>query len=136
MGLSVSRLALAVALCLELTATAQAAQQFDEFYVEIKGPDSAAPAPSLIPKPVAQPANAQPASAQPAPRQTTAATSLLSSPRSAAGTYGPVRADDTLWSISQRSIPGNGVTLYQTLMAIYRKNPQAFANGRLRNNFV
>ncbi|GAA4495287.1 FimV/HubP family polar landmark protein [Pseudaeromonas paramecii] len=133
MGLPVSRLALAVALCLELSATVQAAQQFDEFYVEIKGPDAPAPAPSLIPKPVAQPAAVQPGRAPSTPNRTTPTASFLTTPRAAAGTYGPVRSEDTLWSISQRSVPGQGVTLYQTLMAIYRKNPQAFANGHLNS---
>ncbi|MCD8547946.1 MAG: hypothetical protein LRY38_05845 [Aeromonadaceae bacterium] len=132
MGLPVSRLALAVALCLELSATVQAAQQFDEFYVEIKGPDAAAPAPSLIPKPVAQPANRQAVAPADAPR-TAPATSFLASAPAAAGTYGPVRSNDTLWSIAQRHLPGPGVSLQQTLMAIYRKNPQAFANGRLNS---
>lgn len=39
MGLHFSRLALAVALAMQLAAPLHAAEQLDEFYIEIKGPD-------------------------------------------------------------------------------------------------
>ncbi|MBP8220963.1 MAG: hypothetical protein KAX58_05935, partial [Aeromonadaceae bacterium] len=68
MGLHFSRLALAVALSMQLVAPLHAAEQLDEFYIEIKGPDKAAPTP-LVPE-MSQPAVAPApvkSQAQPAP---------------------------------------------------------------------
>jgi len=50
MGLHFSRLAIAVALALPLASSLYAAEQLDEFYTEIKGPDSKA-APLVVPQP-------------------------------------------------------------------------------------
>ncbi|WP_196137693.1 FimV family protein [Aliikangiella sp. G2MR2-5] len=47
--------------------------------------------------------------------------------------YGPVSANDTLWSIASRTRPSSQVTIHQTLVAIYRANPHAFANGNINN---
>ena len=47
--------------------------------------------------------------------------------------YGPVSANDTLWSIASRTRPNNQVSIHQTLVAIYRANPQAFVNGNINN---
>lgn len=43
------------------------------------------------------------------------------------GTY-TVRSGDTLWSVARRARP-QGATVQQTLMAIYRENPDAFIDG-------
>ncbi|RBW47171.1 hypothetical protein DS885_04510 [Psychromonas sp. B3M02] len=43
--------------------------------------------------------------------------------------YGPVTANETLWSISNKLRPNNNVSVYQTLVAIYKTNPTAFRNG-------
>jgi FimV-like protein len=42
-----------------------------------------------------------------------------------AGTYGPVRSGDTLLGIARRAQP-EGVSMEQTLVGIYRANPDAF----------
>jgi pilus assembly protein FimV len=42
-----------------------------------------------------------------------------------AGSYGPVKQGETLLSIAHRARP-EGVTLEQTLVGIYRANPDAF----------
>lgn len=149
MGLQFSRLALAVALSMQLVAPLHAAEQLDEFYIEIKGPDKAAPTP-LVPE-MSQPAVA-PApvknQAQPAPVPTKPkakrprSTMKVGVPQPfvnsapvdngpSAGVYGPVKSSDTLWSIAKQARPGNQVSVSQTLLAIYRKNPQAFAGGRV-----
>lgn len=47
--------------------------------------------------------------------------------------YGPVKSSDTLWSISSRARPDNSVSIHQTLVAIYRANPEAFADGNINN---
>ncbi|WED20970.1 hypothetical protein L3Q72_09995 [Vibrio sp. JC009] len=46
-------------------------------------------------------------------------------------TYGPTRADETLWSIATRLRPSNALSIQQTLLAIYRLNPQAFDNQNI-----
>lgn len=55
-----------------------------------------------------------------------------SKPAFTGSTYGPVDANDTLWSIASRTRP-QGATIHQTLVAIYRANPSAFANGNINN---
>ena len=149
MGLHFSRLALAVALSMQLVAPLHAAEQLDEFYIEIKGPDKAAPTP-LVPE-MSQPAVAPApvkSQAQPAPVPTKPkvkrhrSTMKVGVPQPfvnsapvdngpSAGVYGPVKSSDTMWSIAKQARPSNQVSVAQTLLAIYRKNPQAFAGGRV-----
>ena len=45
--------------------------------------------------------------------------------------YGPTRSDETLWSIASRVNPSNTTSVQQTLLAIYRLNPQAFENNNI-----
>ncbi len=47
----------------------------------------------------------------------------------ASGDMYTVQATDTLWSIASRSRPSNDLTVHQTVAAIYRANPQAFADN-------
>ena len=44
-------------------------------------------------------------------------------PAASAGSYGPVRPTDTLWSLASKHRPSNRVSVYQTMVAIYDKNP-------------
>lgn len=122
-----SRITLATLLALGLLGTAQADEAGREpFFVELKGPDGAAP-------PVVQP-QAQPvAPAQPAPR---AQPIVRQAPSAAAGSYGPVRSTDTLWSLASKHRPSNRVTVYQTMVAIYDKNPRSFADGNINHILV
>ncbi|WP_444998251.1 FimV/HubP family polar landmark protein [Aliikangiella sp. IMCC44359] len=48
-------------------------------------------------------------------------------------TYGPVTANDTLWSIASKVRPSQQSSIHQTLVAIYRANPDAFGNGNINN---
>jgi len=48
-------------------------------------------------------------------------------------TFGPVAANDTLWSIANRTRPNSQVSIHQTLVAIYKANPHAFADGNINN---
>lgn len=122
-----SRITLATLLALGLLGTAQADEAGREpFFVELKGPDGAAP-------PVVQP-QAQPvAPVQPAPR---AQPMVRQAPSAAAGSYGPVRSTDTLWSLASKHRPSNRVTVYQTMVAIYDKNPKSFADGNINHILV
>ena len=45
--------------------------------------------------------------------------------------YGPVPASETLWAISNKLKPSNNVSVYQTLVAIYKSNPNAFNKGNI-----
>lgn len=43
--------------------------------------------------------------------------------------YGPISSTETLWAISNKLRPNNSVSVYQTLVAIYKLNPYAFTDG-------
>lgn len=45
--------------------------------------------------------------------------------------YGPVGASDTLWEIAAQARPGRDLSVQQTMLAIQRKNPEAFINGNI-----
>ncbi|WP_017052449.1 FimV/HubP family polar landmark protein, partial [Vibrio genomosp. F6] len=47
--------------------------------------------------------------------------------------YGPTGARETLWSIASNLRPSNRVSVQQTLLAIYRLNPQAFENQNIHS---
>ncbi|MBY8279215.1 AAA family ATPase [Vibrio fluvialis] len=47
--------------------------------------------------------------------------------------FGPTTEQDTLWSIATRLKPSAAVTVQQTLLAIYRLNPQAFENQNIHS---
>ncbi|WP_407331019.1 FimV/HubP family polar landmark protein [Enterovibrio sp. 27052020O] len=59
--------------------------------------------------------------------QTTQAPSTVNRRQS----VGPTRDNDTLWSIATRYQPNNAVTVYQTLGAIFRLNPNAFEDQNI-----
>ena len=45
--------------------------------------------------------------------------------------YGPTTTDETLWSIASKLRPNRQVSVQQTLLAIYKLNPQAFAQQNI-----
>ena len=47
--------------------------------------------------------------------------------------WGPVGSTDTLWRIASSVRPDRSVSIQQTLVAIYRANPDAFSNGNINN---
>jgi len=55
------------------------------------------------------------------------------SPSNFTGSSYQVKNNDTLWRISSRSRPDNSVSIHQTLVAIYRANPDAFGDGNINN---
>lgn len=60
-------------------------------------------------------------------------------PASAATTYGPTRDQETLWSIATRLKPTSDLSVQQTALALYRKNPEAFESNNinaLKHNVV
>jgi pilus assembly protein FimV len=44
-------------------------------------------------------------------------------------TYGPVKDNDTLWSVSNALRPDNAVSVHQMMLALMRENPEAFPDG-------
>src|SRR3569623_984417 len=84
---------------------------------------AAAPAPAA-PKPVvAQPKPAPAASVAAPPAVAPVADAAPDAPTVA---YGPVKAQETFWSIAAKLRPNPSVTMDQMLWALYRANPQAF----------
>jgi FimV-like protein len=57
----------------------------------------------------------------------------LSWPVEAARSYGPVKDQDTLWNIATQLRPDKNATVQQTMLALYYKNPQAFANNNINS---
>lgn len=128
-----SRITLATLLALGLLGMAQAEDSAREpFFVELKGPDEPAP-PAVNSQPLAQPV-ATP-SATPQPSRATAQP-IVRQVASNAGSYGPIRPTDTLWSLASKYRPSNSVSVYQTMVAIYEKNPRSFADGNINHILV
>jgi pilus assembly protein FimV len=50
-----------------------------------------------------------------------------------ADTYGPIRRNETLWSIAEKLRAGTDISTYQMMLALQRKNPQAFADNNINN---
>lgn len=72
------------------------------------------------------------------PRTTSAArvaepveTTEPDAPTYASDTYGPVGANENLWSIASRVKPDGSVSVQQTMLAIQRLNPEAFINNNI-----
>ncbi len=45
--------------------------------------------------------------------------------------YGPVKVDDTLWSIAKRLRKDSGVSIKQMMIALFRANPEAFLDNNI-----
>ncbi len=68
----------------------------------------------------------------PVPQRVAPVAEARSSAYPAAGTYGPVTANESLWGIASKTKP-EGATVEQMMMALQRKNPQAFAKQNINN---
>ena len=49
------------------------------------------------------------------------------------GRYGPITGQDTLWGIATQVRPDPGLSIYQVMQALYRANPQAFADNNINH---
>ena len=80
-----------------------------------------APAPRApVSKPVQRPVTAP-----------SAPTSVSAPPPPAANEYGPVRRNETLWSIASRLRPGTDISVEQMMLALLRANPHAFDGNNI-----
>jgi pilus assembly protein FimV len=50
-----------------------------------------------------------------------------------ADSYGPIRRNETLWSIAEQLRPGRDISTHQMMLALQRKNPQAFEGNNINN---
>ncbi|WP_041609496.1 FimV/HubP family polar landmark protein [Tolumonas auensis] len=111
---------MAAVLC---STAAIAADKADDFYIEIKKPDSSVQQQQTTPS--AGERLAQPYIPDRMDKSIITAESKI---------YGPVKTTDTSWSIANRIRmlhPGQGLSTRKVMLALYRKNPHAFADGRL-----
>ncbi|MFD1008134.1 FimV/HubP family polar landmark protein [Oceanisphaera ostreae] len=117
---------LGAGLALWLGYSATAAAQ-GEFYIELRGPESADATRLNSAQPPADSAAGNQPTAQPATASanTAAAPSAIS-----AGRYGPIRSTDTLWAIAARNTRAP-ITVQQTMVALYHLNAQAFVRGNI-----
>lgn len=76
-----------------------------------------------------------PATRQSTTRPSASASSAGEARRGSASSYDgdtySVSASDTLWEIALRVRPGRDLSVQQTMLAIHRKNPEAFINGNI-----
>jgi len=121
MGFKLSRLAQAIMAAVLCSTAAIAADKADDFYIEIKKPDSSV---QQSVKPAGE-RLAQPYIPERIDKSLITADSKI---------YGPVKTTDTSWSIANKIrilYPGQGLSTRKVMQALYRKNPHAFAEGRL-----
>ena len=90
-------------------------------------PVARAPQPAPVIEPVRQ---AQPA---PAPRSVRPAYVPAPVERKAAQHYGPVRRDETLWSLAKNLRPSTDIGIEQMMIALLRANPDAFGDNNINN---
>lgn len=110
--------------------TVQAAPDDGTFVINITAPDAAQEQTAAQPAPAAPRPARTPPSCQTAPVRRTAQVNERA-PQAPAQTYA-VQRNDTIWSIANRFLPqDNSYNEFQTVAAIYRANPQAFANGNI-----
>lgn len=108
-----------------------------EFTVLLDPPtfsQAAAPAvqaPSQVPAQVTQAPVTRPQAAPRAGTQVELAPRQSTQPRRPPADGMMTSRDDTLWKIASRTLPSNRVSVNQQMLAIQRKNPQAFINNNI-----
>lgn len=82
--------------------------------------------PQPVPTPPKSEAQPSPPAAAPLPQPSAAAPRI-------ANEYGPVRPNQTLWSIANRARPNRSVSVDQMMQAILQANPDAFIKHNINN---
>ena len=89
--------------------------------------------PALVTAPVTpSPKRATAPVRQPAP-VTAPATAAAPVATSSSNSYGPIRRNETLWTIAKRVRPGSDISVEQMMLALQRTNPGAFINNNINN---
>jgi pilus assembly protein FimV len=78
-------------------------------------------------------AKAEPATAKPAEQTSSTTPATQAKPVSKRTYFGPVESNQTLSVIAKKVRPNNSVTIDQTMMAIQKDNPNAFAHHNIDN---
>lgn len=94
---------------------------------------------TTVPRSTNQPSAAQPTTSATSPAPTrnapvtrTSSGSGSASPKPAlSGNDYEVRGNDTLWEIALRARPDSSVSVHQSMMALYKANPDAFISGNI-----
>ncbi len=90
-------------------------------------PIAVAPARVREPAPAPEPVS-QPVRPAPSPSEKSLPPSVAASNGSS---YGPVAAGETLWEIANATLPDEGVSTDQLMLALLNANPQAFSNDNI-----
>ncbi|MBT8117495.1 MAG: hypothetical protein KJO66_06650 [Gammaproteobacteria bacterium] len=85
---------------------------------------------AVTPPPVTRAPVARPEAARP-PVAAPATVSVAPPPPAGASEYGPIRRNETLWSIAERLRPGSDVSVEQMMLALQRANPHAFEGNNI-----
>lgn len=90
-----------------------------------------APAPASVAEAVSPQTSEAPTSAEALDAISVGSAPADSAPAYVAGTYGPVNAGDTLWSIAQNTRADASVSVNQMMLALLRANPEAFIDNNI-----
>ena len=71
------------------------------------------------------------AASTPVPKPVVAATEAAPAPSTAGGSYGPIKAGDTLWVIANNNRPNASANMERLMVSILRMNPQAFYQNNI-----
>jgi len=111
-----------------------------QYTVLVDPPLTMPAAPAIPAAPLSGAPRAMPVAEEPAPRHrtpsaisTTARIPASNDSGQPASNYGPVKRDETLWTIAKRVRPDSGVSMEQMMLALQRANPNAFLNNNINN---
>jgi pilus assembly protein FimV len=111
-----------------------------QYTVLVDPPLTMPAAPAIPAAPLSDTPRAVPVVEEPARRSrpSSAPTSSASAPATysaeqSASSYGPVKRDETLWTIAKRVRPDSGISMEQMMIALQRANPSAFLNNNINN---
>jgi pilus assembly protein FimV len=109
-------------------------------YTVLVDPPLTMPAAPAIPaaprssKPLATPVVTEtPRRYTPSTAATTTAAAATNNAGQNVSNYGPVKRDETLWTIAKRIRPDTGISMEQMMLALQRANPEAFINNNINN---
>jgi pilus assembly protein FimV len=106
-------------------------------YTVLIDPPVTMPAAPVTPVTPISSVSVSPRAVQPQRRQSQPVPAAVRSPMpsttASADSYGPIRRNETLWSIAERVRPGRDISMHQMMLALQRANPQAFADNNINN---
>ena len=111
-----------------------------QYTVLVDPPLTMPAAPAIPAAPVSSTPRAIPVVEEPTLRSRPSSTATSSarapatySAEQSASSYGPVKRDETLWTIAKQVRPDSGISMEQMMIALQRANPAAFLNNNINN---